>query len=325
VSALLEVSDLTKHFTKKPLLGAAEVLRAVDGVSFSMEPGETLGVVGESGSGKSTLGRLILALLKPTSGHVRFEGQDVHALSGKDLVRLRRSMQVVFQDPLSALNPRMTIGDAITEPLVAHGLATGREAQKQMGAMLERVGLSPEHALRYPHEISGGQRQRAVIARALSLKPKFLVCDEPVAALDVSVQAQILNLLRDLQRDFKLSLLFIAHDLSVVRFMSQRVAVMYLGRIVEVADAETLQAGPKHPYSQALLSAIPSFDPARRNLRVALLGEPPSPLSPPSGCTFHPRCVRFEKGRCDVESPQLRELGVGHQVACLRADEAASS
>ena len=321
MTALLEVSALTKHFVKKPLLGPAEVLRAVDGVSFSMAPGETLGVVGESGSGKSTLGRLILALLKPTSGHVRFEGQDVHALRGPDLVRLRRSMQVIFQDPLSALNPRMTIGDAITEPLVAHGLATGREAQIQLGAMLERVGLKAEHALRYPHEISGGQRQRAVIARALSLKPKFLVCDEPVAALDVSVQAQILNLLRDLQRDFQLSLLFIAHDLSVVRFMSQRVAVMYLGRIVEMADAETLQAGPKHPYSQALLSAIPSFDPVKRNLRVALLGEPPSPLSPPSGCAFHPRCPRAEKGRCDVEAPRLRELGVRHEVACHLADE----
>ncbi len=322
MSALLEVSDLKKHFVRKPLLGAPEVLRAVDGVSFSMEPGETLGVVGESGSGKSTLGRLILALLKPTSGRVRFEGQDVHALSNKEAVRLRQSMQVIFQDPLSALNPRMTLGDAIMEPLVAHGLASGREAQLQLGAMLERVGLSGEHALRYPHEISGGQRQRAVIARALSLKPKFLVCDEPVAALDVSVQAQILNLLKDLQRDFKLSLLFIAHDLSVVRFMSQRVAVMYLGRIVELADAETLQADPKHPYTQALLSAIPSVDPLKRNQRVALLGEPPSPLSPPSGCTFHPRCARYAKGRCDEEAPLLRTLGVRHHVACHWADEA---
>ena len=253
---------------------------------------------------------------------MRFEGRDVHALSDKDAVRLRRSMQVVFQDPLSALNPRMTIGDAIIEPLVAHGLAPGRAETIQLHMMLERVGLSAEHALRYPHEISGGQRQRAVIARALSLKPKFLVCDEPVAALDVSVQAQILNLLKDLQRDFKLSLLFIAHDLSVVRFMSQRIAVMYLGRIVELADAETLQTSPKHPYTQALLSAIPSVDPAKRNQRVALLGEPPSPLAPPSGCTFHPRCARYAKGRCDTEAPLLRELGVRHQVACHRADEA---
>jgi oligopeptide/dipeptide ABC transporter ATP-binding protein len=321
VSALLEVTDLRKHFTKKALLQAPEVLRAVDDVSFEMAAGETLGVVGESGSGKSTLGRVILGLLKPTTGKVMFEGRDVHALSGTDAVALRRSMQVVFQDPLSALNPRMTIGDAIMEPLVAHGLASGAEAKRKTSEMLERVGLSAEHALRYPHEISGGQRQRAVIARALSLKPKFLVCDEPVAALDVSVQAQILNLLKDLQRDFDLSLLFIAHDLSVVRFMSQRIAVMYLGRIVEIADAETLYTAPKHPYTQALLSAIPSFDATKREARVTLLGEPPSPLSPPSGCTFHPRCARFDKGRCDVDVPLLRLVGAGHQAACHWADE----
>jgi oligopeptide/dipeptide ABC transporter ATP-binding protein len=260
-------------------------------------------------------------LLKPTTGKVMFEGRDVHALSGTDAVALRRSMQVVFQDPLSALNPRMTIGDAIMEPLVAHGLASGAEAKRKTSEMLERVGLSAEHALRYPHEISGGQRQRAVIARALSLKPKFLVCDEPVAALDVSVQAQILNLLKDLQRDFDLSLLFIAHDLSVVRFMSQRIAVMYLGRIVEIADAETLYTAPKHPYTQALLSAIPSFDATKREARVTLLGEPPSPLSPPSGCTFHPRCARFDKGRCDVDVPLLRLVGAGHQAACHLAEE----
>ena len=321
MSALLEVTDLRKHFTKKALLQAPEVLRAVDDVSFEMAAGETLGVVGESGSGKSTLGRVILGLLKPTTGKVLFEGRDVHALSGTDAVALRRAMQVVFQDPLSALNPRMTIGDAIMEPLVAHGLASGAEAKRKTSEMLERVGLSAEHALRYPHEISGGQRQRAVIARALSLKPKFLVCDEPVAALDVSVQAQILNLLKDLQRDFDLSLLFIAHDLSVVRFMSQRIAVMYLGRIVEIADAETLYTAPKHPYTQALLSAIPSFDASRREARVTLLGEPPSPLSPPSGCTFHPRCARFDKGRCDVDVPLLRLVGAGHQAACHLAEE----
>jgi oligopeptide transport system ATP-binding protein len=292
-------------------------LRAVDGVTLDVMPGETVGLVGESGCGKSTLGRLLLRLYEPTSGHIYFEGDDLTELSQSALRPYRRRMQIIFQDPYSSLNPRMTVRSALAEALRVHGLVSSvSEEEQRIAALLERVGLRPEHMRRYPHEFSGGQRQRIGIARALAVEPRFIVADEPVSALDVSIQAQIVNLLSDLQGELGLSFLFIAHDLHVVEHVSRRVAVMYLGRIVELATAEQIYENPRHPYTQALLSAAPEPDPSAGKKRLILEGDVPSPLDPPTGCTFHPRCPIAEKGLCDREVPGLRNLGSGHEVAC---------
>jgi oligopeptide/dipeptide ABC transporter ATP-binding protein len=320
---LLEVRNLVKHFTVGGGLfgGAHGLVRAVDDVSFAIHRGETLGLVGESGCGKTTTGRAILRLDPPTSGQVLFEGRDLGALEEADLRAVRRRMQVIFQDPYSSLNPRMTIGQIIAEPLAVHGLVRdGGARAARVRDLLGRVGLLPQHASRYPHELSGGQRQRVGIARALAMEPALIVCDEPVSALDVSIQAQIINLLEDLQRDLGLTYLFIAHDLAVVRHISDRIAVMYLGRIVEIADRIALYENPQHPYTKALLAAVPIPDPeleARRE-RVVLGGEVPSPLRPPPGCVFHPRCP-LAVDRCRDIVPELREVGAGHRAACLLA------
>ncbi len=327
-SPLLSVRGLTKDFLSGGGVfgGPRRVVRAVDDVSFDLEPGETLGVVGESGCGKTTLGRLILALVPATSGTVSFERKDVLELPPAELRALRRRMQVVFQDPLAALHPRLTVGEAIAEPLRVHGLVSGTDAvSARVLSLLERVGLGSEHLARYPHELSGGQRQRVVIARALSVEPRFVVCDEPVAALDVSVQAQVINLLRDLQDQLGLSYLFVAHDLSVVRVVSRRVAVMYLGRIVELADAEALYEEPLHPYTKALLASVPTGDPDAPRVHAPLAGEPPSPSDPATrtGCAFHPRCRIAEPGRCDLERPLLRTVrrkDTSREVACHLVD-----
>jgi oligopeptide transport system ATP-binding protein len=296
--------------------GHAEV-RAVDGVTLEVMPGETLGLVGESGCGKSTLGRLLLRLQEPTSGCVYFEGQDITGLSQSALRPFRSKMQIIFQDPYSSLNPRMTVQAALSEALRVHGMVgAASEERQQIAALLERVGLRPEHMRRYPHEFSGGQRQRIGIARALAVSPRFIVADEPVSALDVSIQAQIVNLLSDLQEELALSYLFIAHDLHVVEHVSRRVAVMYLGRVVELATSAQIYENPRHPYTEALLSAAPEPDPKARKRRLLLEGDVPSPLDPPSGCAFHPRCPISEKGLCDREVPVLRAVKSGHEVAC---------
>jgi oligopeptide transport system ATP-binding protein len=296
--------------------GHAE-LRAVDGITLDVMHGETLGLVGESGCGKSTLGRLLLRLLEPTSGRVFFEGQEITGLSQAALRPFRRKMQIIFQDPYSSLNPRMTVQAALAEALRVHAIVSSKsEEQQQIAALLERVGLRPEHMRRYPHEFSGGQRQRIGIARALAVSPSFIVADEPVSALDVSIQAQIVNLLSDLQQEMGLSYLFIAHDLHVVEHVSRRVAVMYLGHIVELATAEQIYERPCHPYTDALLSAAPEADPGARKRRLLLQGDVPSPLEPPPGCAFHPRCPIAEKGLCDREIPALRAIESGHEVAC---------
>jgi oligopeptide/dipeptide ABC transporter ATP-binding protein len=316
---LLEVRDLATHFpVRGGLLGRARgVVRAVDGVSFDVEPGETLALVGESGCGKTTTGRSILRLVEPTRGEVRFDGVDVRALEPEPLRQLRRRMQIIFQDPYGSLNPRMTVGAAIREGLLVHRIAEGAEADRRVARLLDEVGLRPEFAARLPHEFSGGQRQRIGIARALAVEPRFVVCDEPVSALDVSVQAQVINLLRDLQRERGLAYLFIAHDLAVVAHMADRVAVMYLGRIVELAPRATLFAMPRMPYTQALLSAVPVPDPTSRRPRILLAGDPPSPVDPPRGCHFHPRCFHPRKDeRCRTEAPRLEEKAPGHAVAC---------
>ncbi len=322
--ALLVANDLYKYFPIYAGLMSRHVadVRAVDGVSFSIQEGETLGLVGESGSGKTTVGRLLLRLLPATKGEILFENQNVLAMNRNEIRRLRRSIQIIFQDPFASLNPRMTIREIVAEPLRIHGLASGAEVEDRVIELLRLVGLQPYHANRYPHEFSGGQRQRVGVARALAVRPKFIVCDEPVSALDVSIQAQVINLLEELQAQFKLTYLFIAHDLSVVRHISTRVAVMYVGKIVEVADRDGLYQNPLHPYTQALLSAIPIPDPAveKRRKRIVLTGDIPSPVNPPSGCRFHTRCpIAFD--RCKVEEPPLREYAPGHVAACHWVEE----
>jgi peptide/nickel transport system ATP-binding protein/oligopeptide transport system ATP-binding protein len=311
---LVELEHLTKRFAVKQGVfarGKAEV-HAVEDVSLSVRRGETLGIVGESGCGKSTTARLMLRLLDPTAGTIRFDGQDISKVSQSSLRPLRREMQMIFQDPYSSLNPRKTVGQIIGAPFKIHGEKGGRQRVQEL---LEIVGLSPEHYNRYPHEFSGGQRQRIGVARALALSPKLIVCDEPVSALDVSIQAQILNLLRSLQDEFNLTYVFISHDLSVIRQIADRIAVMYLGRVVELADSESIYEEPKHPYTAALLSAVPRASTGGRE-RIVLSGDVPSPIAPPAACVFHPRCPRFHAGKCDVDTPLLRELGPGHEAAC---------
>ena len=327
---LLSVRDLKMHFpVRKGVLFRREVarVRAVDGVSFDVMPGETLGLVGESGCGKSTTGRAILQLYRPTAGEVVFEGKNLCGLDEKALFPYRRHLQMIFQDPYGSLNPRMTVGDIIGEPLVTHGLVKDElEKRKQVQALMVQCGLNAQYVRRYPHEFSGGQRQRIGIARALATKPRFIVCDEPIAALDVSIQAQIMNLLKELQRELGLTFLFIAHDLAAVRHISDRIAVMYLGRIVEIADYETLYKNPQHPYTQALISAVPIPDPdvEAKRTRIMLEGDVPSPLNPPSGCRFHTRCPARKQNpdisaRCMSEEPVLIGEGgskTGRQTAC---------
>ena len=308
---MLVVRDLVKHYTSGGLFArGGRPVRAVDGVSFEVGRAETLALVGESGCGKSSVGRTVLRLQEPTSGEARFEGEDIFRLDRLALRRLRRRMQIIFQDPYSSLNPRMTVGAAIAEGIEIHRLARGAEIGRRVSALLQEVGLDPAYARRYPHEFSGGQRQRIGIARALAVEPTFVVCDEPVSALDVSVQAQVLNLLADLQRDRGLSYLFIAHDLAVVRQIAQRAAVMYLGRIVEVGATESLLAAPRHPYTVALRSAVPEPDPSLRHSRIVLSGDLPSPSNPPPGCPFHTRCFHPARNeRCRTEVPLLRPVG----------------
>jgi peptide/nickel transport system ATP-binding protein/oligopeptide transport system ATP-binding protein len=320
MSALVEVRDLVKHF---PITRGIVVQRkvgavqAVDGVSFDIEQGETLGIVGETGCGKTTTARLIMRLLDATGGSLSFEGQDITHLKGARLKAVRREMQMIFQDPYSSLNPRKTIGSIIAEPFVIHKMHEGKgERRSAVQALMETVGLNPEHYNRYPHEFSGGQRQRIGVARALALKPKLLIADEPVSALDVSIQAQVLNLLRDLQRQFGLTVVFIAHDLSVVRHMCDRVAVMYLGKIVEIGPGDALYGFPRHPYTGALLSAVPVVDPAHHGEERPLLsGDVPSPANPPSACRFHTRCPKAQE-RCSIEEPLLEDKGSGTRAAC---------
>jgi oligopeptide/dipeptide ABC transporter ATP-binding protein len=315
--ALLEVHDLKKHFPirKGILKRTVGHVYAVDGITFTVRRGETLGIVGESGCGKSTMGRSILRLIEPTSGSVTFEGQDVLKMSKSQMKAMRQQMQIVFQDPFASLNPRYTIAKTLTEPMEIHGLYDKNGRLERVRALLERVGLDADYATRFPHEFSGGQRQRIGIARALTLNPKLVVLDEPVAALDVSVQAQVLNLLQDLQRDFQLTYLFVAHDLSVVRHISDRILVMYLGKMAELADSEDLFAEPLHPYTQALLSAVPVPDPDAKRERILLQGDIPSPANPPSGCPFHTRCP-VAMDVCTTKVPEWKEVKPQHRVAC---------
>ena len=314
---LLEVTNLKKHFPIKGGVFSRTIgfVYAVDDVSFTVDKGETLGLVGESGCGKSTTGRSILRLIEPTDGKIHFEGQDVTALDKNAMRSLRREMQIIFQDPYASLNPRMTVGSIIGEPLEIHKIARGSEKTERVASLLQKVGLRAEDMRKYPHEFSGGQRQRIGIARALALNPKLIVCDEPVSALDVSIQAQVINLLEDLQEEFGLSYLFIAHNLNVVEHISDRVAVMYLGQIVELASDTDLYNDPQHPYTEALLSAVPIPDPTVKKKRIILEGDVPSPIDPPSGCHFHTRCMYKEK-ICEEEAPEFKHIGGGHWVAC---------
>ncbi|HEY0386215.1 MAG TPA: dipeptide ABC transporter ATP-binding protein [Pyrinomonadaceae bacterium] len=311
---LVRVRGLVKHF---PVEGSDDVVRAVDGVTFDILRGETLGLVGESGCGKSTVGRCILRLIEPTEGEIIFDEKSVRAMGKRELRELRREMQIIFQDPYASLNPRLTVRDIVGEPLLIHGLREKTERRAKVAELLKKVGLDPDYMNRYPHEFSGGQRQRIGIARALALNPKLIVADEPVSALDVSVQAQVVNLLQDLQRELGLTFLFISHGLAVVQHISTRVAVMYLGRIVEVASAPELYAEPLHPYTQALLSAIPVPDPQRKRERIVLQGDVPTPINPPSGCRFRTRCP-FAIEDCARIDPDLREISPGHTAACIR-------
>jgi len=323
-NALVQVKDLVKHFPIYQGIFRRQVgaVRAVDGISFDVRSGETLGLVGESGCGKTTAGRTLMQLYRPTSGQVTFDGTDLVGLKAEQLRRMRRKMQIIFQDPYASLNPRMSVGDIIGEPLVVHRVASGKDVQQRVQQLLELVGLSPTFADRYPHEFSGGQRQRIGVARALALQPSFIVCDEPISALDVSIQAQVVNLLEELQQQFNLTYLFIAHDLSMVRHISDRVAVMYLGVIVELASRDEIYLSPLHPYTQALLSAVPIPDPfaeAQRK-RVILQGDVPTPTNPPSGCRFRTRCP-IAQAACAESRPEFRELKPGHFVACHFADQ----
>jgi oligopeptide transport system ATP-binding protein len=315
--ALLEVSDLIKHYPVRGGILRRKVgtVHAVDGVSFTLGVGETLGLVGESGCGKSTVARSILRLVEPTRGSIRINGQDITHLGKAELRAHRRSMQIIFQDPFASLNPRMTAGDIVGEPLSVHRMAAGRAKRERVAELFEQVGLRPDQMQNYPHQFSGGQRQRICIARALSLGPDLIVCDEPVSALDVSIQAQVINLLIDLQRQHDFSYLFIAHDLAVVAHISHRVAVMYLGRIVELAEKTELFANPRHPYTQALLASVPVADPRTKSLKPLIDGDVPSPINPPSGCAFHTRCP-YVMERCKAETPALAQVGAQHQVAC---------
>jgi peptide/nickel transport system ATP-binding protein/oligopeptide transport system ATP-binding protein len=314
---LLTVQNLHKAFkvsANRP--GAAkQLLKAVDGVSFELKTGETLGLVGESGCGKSTTGKLLLRLIEPDDGIINFDGQTVTGMPKRQLTALRREMQIIFQDPYSSLNPRMRVGEIIGEPLVIHDLARGSDVREQVLTLMKKVGLSPEHYDRYPHEFSGGQRQRIGIARTLAVQPRLVVADEPVSALDLSIQAQIVNLLKDLQQEFGLTYLFISHDLGVIEHVCDRVAVMYLGRIVELADAEQLYSQPRHPYTEALLNSVPIPDPQRIRQHQILSGEIPSPVNPPSGCHFHPRCP-YAQEICRQEYPPLKDQSTGHSAAC---------
>jgi oligopeptide transport system ATP-binding protein len=321
---LLEIRDVVKHY---PIWGGVLMrqvasVRAVDGVSLTIQPGETLGLVGESGCGKSTLGRLILRLEEPTCGDILFQGQSILGYDAKKMRTLRREMQIIFQDPFSSLNPRKNVAHIVGEPLFVHGMKDRRQREARVLELLQVVGLKREHMRRYPHQFSGGQRQRIGVARALALNPKLIICDEAVSALDVSIRSQVINLLQDLQEEFGLTYLFISHDLSIVEHISNRVAVMYLGKIVELADSETLYKTPFHPYTQALLSAAPVPDPKRKRNRIVLAGDVPSPIQPPPGCRFHTRCL-FAKNICSQREPPLREVRPKHLVACHFAEEIA--
>ncbi|MEO5858516.1 MAG: dipeptide ABC transporter ATP-binding protein [Pyrinomonadaceae bacterium] len=314
---LVSIRDLVKHF---PIDDSDDVVKAVDGISFDIREGETLGLVGESGCGKSTVGRCIIRLHEPTSGEVVFEGKNIIGLPDREMRGLRREMQIIFQDPYASLNPRLSILSIVSEPLKIHGVSSKQERRDRVGDLLSRVGLDPEYMNRYPHEFSGGQRQRIGIARALALNPKLIICDEPVSALDVSVQAQVVNLLQDLQQEFGLTYLFISHGLAVVEHIANRVAVMYLGKIVEIANSVELYENPLHPYTKALLSAIPVPDPRKKRDRIVLKGDVPTPINPPSGCRFRTRCP-FAIEECAAEEPELKEYAPGHIAACIRINE----
>ena len=315
-SELLDVRNLVKHF---PIDNSLDVVKAVDDVSFDIKSGETLGLVGESGCGKSTVGRCLLRLHEPTSGEVLFEGKNIVGLPNREMQMLRREMQIIFQDPYASLNPRLSILSIVSEPLKIHGIGNKKEQAERVGNLLKKVGLDPNYMRRYPHEFSGGQRQRIGIARALALNPKLIICDEPVSALDVSVQAQVVNLLQDLQAEFGLTYLFISHGLAVVEHISNRVAVMYLGKIVEIAEGRELYDNPLHPYTKALLSAIPVPDPKKKRERIILKGDVPTPINPPSGCRFRTRCP-FAIEECAKVVPELREIQPNHFAACIRIE-----